>query len=207
MATKTKADEAPLEFLYGKYGPYTLTVTLRGVMPLLFNCNDDYAEEDPGEQRDTRKPPPDYEALVWRNDDGNLAMPTANLVSCIAHAGRYFKTPIGRSGSAKPTLQEAMVPAQELGTFGVTLWDAIDYRIARYAGKSRAPKPTWRPRLEKGWSFTTAISIITPEIYSPTRLLEILSHAGRVCGIGDGRKLGFGRFVMDGTEVSEGLAW
>lgn len=207
MATKVKSGEAPLDFLYGDYSPYTLHLSIRGVMPLLFNNNSDYAEEDPGEQKRPRQAPTDYELLVWRGDDGNLALPTANLIASIAHAGRYFKTPIGASGSAKTTLQEAMVPAQEYGSFGVKEWGSVDYRIARYAGKSRAPKPTWRPRLEKGWTFETSISVITPEIYAPTRLLEILAHAGRVCGLGDGRKLGFGRFVPDGCEVTEGMAW
>ena len=147
MATKVKSGEKPLEFLYGEYAPYTLHLTIRGVMPLLFNNNDDYAEENPGEQKSTRKAPLDYERFIWRNDDDELALPTANLIASIAHAGRYFKTPIGANGSAKTTLQEAMVPAQEMGTFGIKAWDCIDYRIARYAGKSRAPKPTWRPRL------------------------------------------------------------
>lgn len=207
-SVQAKDPEAPLEFLYGDYEPYSVEVTLRGVMPILFNNNDDYEEEDPGEQKRPRKAPRDYEAFVWRNDDGELALPTANLIASIAHAGRYFKTPfVGVRGSAKTTLQEAMVPAQELGTFKTKAWDCIDYRIARYAGKSRAPKPTWRPRLEKGWTYTTSFSVITPELYSPSRLLEILAHAGRVCGIGDGRKLGCGRFVTDGTEITEGMNW
>jgi hypothetical protein len=176
-------------------------------MPLLFNHLSDYAEEDPGEQKQPRKPPRDYEELVWRNDDGELALPTANLIACIASAGRFFKTPIGKTGSAKTTLQEALLPGAEYGTFSVKTWDCIDERIARYAGKSRAPKPTWRPRLERGWTYKTTFSVILPELYSPARLAQIVSHAGRVCGIGDGRKLGFGRFVAVGFETTEGISW
>jgi hypothetical protein len=196
-----------LDFLYGDYAPYTMTVKLRGVMPFLFNQNDNYAEEDPGEQKRPRNAPVDYEEMVWRDEGGDLAVPIANVVASIAHAGRYFKSPIAVRGSAKTTLQEAMVPANELASFGVKEWDAVDFRIARYAGKSRAPKPTWRPRLEKGWQVEAAFSVITPELYSPSRLMEIVAHAGRVCGIGDGRKLGFGRFVTVGSDVTEGITW
>jgi hypothetical protein len=35
----------------------------------------------------------------------------------------------------------------------------------------------------------------------------VIARAGVTCGIGDGRKLGFGRFVSDGMEVSEKLPW
>lgn len=203
-----KSGTAPvLERLYGEFEPYTVGITLRGLMPLLFNALLEYEEEDPGEAKRPRKPPKDYEELVWRTDDGQLGIPTANVLASIASAGRFFKTPIGQRGSAKTTLQEALVPHDEMASFGVKEWDAVDYRIARYAGKSRAPKPTWRPRLEKGWTLTTSFSVITPEIYSPTRVLEVLTVAGRVCGIGDGRKLGMGRFAPDGFDVSEGIDW
>lgn len=207
MAKVVEPRDQSLPMLYGDFEPYTATVTVRGLMPLLFNHLDNYEEEDPGEAKAPRKPPADYEALVWRNDDGELALPTANLIASIVSAGRYFKTPIGRSGGATNTLREALIPAQDHGSFGVKEWDCIDYRIARYAGKTRAPKPTWRPRLEKGWVFTTSFAVITPELYGPARLLEILTHAGRVCGIGDGRKLGFGRFAPDGFDVADGVIW
>ncbi len=206
VVSKPKAEQ-PLELLYGEFAPYTVTFTLRGLRPFLFNALHTYAEEDPGEAKSPRTPPKDYEAMVWRNDGGELALPVANVIASIAHAGRYFKTPIGRTGSAKTTLQEAMVPSSDDATFSVKDWDAVDFQIARYAGKSRAPKPTWRPRLEKGWALTGSFSVITPELYGPARLLELITHAGRVCGIGDGRKIGYGRFAPDGLEVAEGLIW
>lgn len=203
-----KSGTAPLlERLYGEYEPYTVSITLRGLMPFLFNALLEYEEEDPGEQKKPRKAPKDYEQIVWRTDDGMLGVPTANVIASIASAGRFFKSPIAVRGSARNTLQESLVPHDEMATFGVKEWDAIDYRIARYAGKSRAPKPTWRPRLEKGWKLSTTFSVITPELYSPARILEVLTYAGRVCGIGDGRKLGMGRFASDGFEVEEGIDW
>jgi hypothetical protein len=203
MATKVE----PLERLYGEYEPYTVTVTLRGLMPFLFNALLEYEEEDPGEAKRPRKPPKDYEQMVWRHDDGTLGVPTANLLASIASAGRFFKSPIAVRGSAKTTLKEALIPHDELGSFGVKEWDSIHFSIARYAGKSRAPKPTWRPRLEKGWKMTTTFSVITADLYAPSRVLELLGVAGRVCGIGDGRMIGMGRFAPDGFDVTEGIDW
>lgn len=204
---KSGVKEKPLELLYGEFAPYTVTFSLRGLRPFLFNALHTYTEEDAGEAKTPRKPPKDYEQMVWRTDDGELALPIAHVIASIAHAGRYFKSPIARAGSAKTTLQEAMVPGVEDASFGIKDWDAVDFQIARYAGRSRAPKPTWRPRLEKGWTLTGTFSVITPELYGPAKMLELLTHAGRVCGVGDGRKLGFGRFAPDGFETEDGLVW
>jgi hypothetical protein len=207
-STKT---EKSLQPLYGDSPPYTFEVALLGVKPFLFNQFADlegYAEEGvSGKKKPANRKRHDYEAMVWRDDDGNLAIPTINVIGSICFAGRYFKSPIASKGSAKNTLTEGLIPASDYASFKRSTWDAVDFRLARNTDLKRSPKPTWRPRLEIGWRVVAHIGVISPEFFTPTNLAEIISRAGASCGIGDGRKIGMGRFVTDGMTVAEGLPW
>jgi hypothetical protein len=215
MATKTKttktsgAGNGGMPQRFGIEVPYTITLRLRGVTPFLFNRMDIEAydrETGPSAKRKPRARP-EYESMIWRTDDGALGLPVANVIGSVAAAGMYFKSPIGGNGSATPTLRRGLVPACEMATFGVTAWDVIDFRKANHGDRNRTPKPTYRPRLEVGWLLTAALSVTTPELYGPAKLLEIVSRAGSVMGVGDGRTIGFGRYVLDGHETVEGLPW
>lgn len=211
VAEKAQAAEAA-EAMPRRFGvelPYTIRLQLRGVTPLLFNRMDIEAydqESGPGKKRKPRARP-EYEAMVWRDEDGKLAIPTANVVASIVAAGKYYSSPIASNGGATVTLREALVAATELSSFGVETWDCIDFRQARHGDRKGTPKPTYRPRLEPGWKVEAWITITIPELYGPARLLEIVARAGSVMGIGDGRKIGFGRYVTDGHEIDSGLPW
>ena len=145
--------------------------------------------------------------MIWRDEHGQLALPVPNVVGSICAAGKYYRSPIAGNGSATPTLREALVPAQEFATFGIETWDAIDFRHARHGDRKGTPKPTYRPRLEVGWLLVACFSVTIPELYGPAKLLEIVSRAGAVMGVGDGRKIGFGRYVIDGHTTEPGLPW
>jgi hypothetical protein len=205
--TKTKAESSRL-IEDGSIGlPYSMTLHLRGVTPFLFNRMDiETYDAEPAPEKTPRRRPA-YESMVWRDENGLLAVPTENVVASIVSAGKYFKTPLGSSGSATQTLVEALVPLGEFASFGVESWDTIDFRRARNADRKRSPKPTYRPRLEVGWACSATFSVNLPELYGPAKLLEIASRAGSVMGVGDGRRIGMGRYVLDGHETSEGLPW
>ena len=216
MATKVKAEpkSEALEARYGIEQPYTLTFQVRGITPFLFNRFADlegYAAE--GEVSEKRKPRKkevrDYEEMVWRTDKGELGVPVQNMIAAIIEAGRWFKSPLSGQGGAGRTLREALTTTDPdaVASFGTKNWDCIDFRLARNGDVKRSPKPTYRPRLEKGWGLEIHLGVLLPEVYGPAKLLEIISRAGTTSGVGDGRKLGFGRFVPDGMEVEEGLLW
>jgi hypothetical protein len=202
-------DDERIPQRFGIELPYTMRVALRGVSPLLFNRMDIEAYDQEGGPASKRKPRarPEYESMVWRDEEGNLAIPTANVVGSICSAGKYFRSPIASNGSATNTLREAIVPVTEFATFGVKTWDVIDFRHARFGDQKRTPKPTYRPRLEIGWHCEAVLTVVVPELYGPARLLEIISRAGAVMGLSDGRKIGFGRYVLDGHETEDGLPW
>ena len=209
MARKRNNGDDGLQQRFGVELPYTIVLRLRGVRPLLFNRMDIESYDAEGEPAAKRKPRarPEYESMVWRDDDGNLAIPVTHVVASIVHAGKYFKTPIGSNGGATATLREALVPGAEYASFGVKEWDCIDFRKCNYANKDRSPKPTYRPRLEIGWLAEAPIAVTSPELYGPAKLLEIISRAGSAMGIGDGRKIGLGRYVLDSHALEEGLPW
>ena len=169
MATKTpKKKLAPL---YGDdEAPYTITLALRGVTPFLFNLFDmaDYEETGPGTKKKPRKRF-NAEDMVWRNDAGELAYPVASVIAAICHAGRYFRTPIGSTGSAKTTLTEGLVAeAEALASFGVEEWDVVDERMGRNSDQKRSPRAIRRPRLDTGWQLSgVAITMVTPELIRP----------------------------------------
>jgi hypothetical protein len=201
--------EQGLEQRFGIELPYTITLRFRGVTPFLFNRMDIEAydnEAGPGAKRKPRQRP-EYESMIWRDEKGMLAIPVQNVIGSIVSGGKYYKSPIGGNGSATPTLREALVPATEYASFGVKDWDTIDFRQARHGDRNGTPKPTYRPRLEIGWLLEAHLGVTTPELYGPAKLLEITSRSGAVMGVGDGRKIGFGRYVLDGHEVEEGLPW
>lgn len=215
-ATRSKDSAPPEEHLEARYGieqPYTITLRLRGVTPFLFNRFADlegYAEARVAPSRKPRVAEVrDYEQMVWRTDNGNLSIPTRNVIACVIAAGKFFKSPIA-SGGATNTLRDALVPVPDteaLSEFSTGKWDCIDFQLCRNSDMKRSPKPTWRPRFEKGWLLTAEIGVIVPEFYGPAKLLEIIARAGTTSGLGDGRRIGFGRFVSDGMEIAEGLPW
>lgn len=195
---------------FGAELPYTITLRLRGVTPFLFNRMDIEAydnEAGPGAKRKPRARP-EYESMVWRNEEGQLAFPVRNVIASVVSAGKYFKSPIAGNGSATPTLREALQPGPaEFATFGVADWDVVDFRQARHGDVKGTPKPTYRPRFEIGWLLESFFGVVIPELYGPAKLLEIVSRAGSVMGVGDGRKIGFGRYVIDSYDLAEGLPW
>jgi hypothetical protein len=167
LATGNGDGEMPQRF--GIELPYTVTLRIRGVRPLLFNRMDIEAydaEEGPGGKRKPRARP-EYESMVWRNEAGELALPVDNVIASVVGAGKYFKSPIASNGGATTTLREALVPAIEWASFGVDSWDSIDFRQARHGDRKRTPKPTYRPRLEIGWLLEAPLAVTTPELYWP----------------------------------------
>jgi hypothetical protein len=208
-ATAATDDKDPVPQKFSIQLPYTIEIGIRGVTPFLFNRMDieSYdAEQGPGEEKKTRARP-EYESMVWRTPEGELGLPVANFIGSVCSAGKYYKGPLGGNGGATTTLREGLVAMTDLASFGVKNWDCIDFRKANFGNRQRSPKPTYRPRLEVGWLLTMNINVVSPQLFSPTKLLEIVNRAGAVMGVGDGRKIGFGRYVVNHNQVVDGLPW
>jgi hypothetical protein len=202
MATKEAAPLAELET------PYTIGFEVRGVKTFFFNrydVDEFYAKDDspPGSRKRKEHNP---ESLVWRTAAGELALPALDFHKALLAAGRYMKDPssTGRR-SSKPFLAEALVPDEDLCSFGVKVWDEIDVRPTRL--KNGAVVPKARPVLLPGWRVVVHISVTMPELLAPATLAQLMVRAGQCRGVGDGSTIGYGRFVVVATEEPTEIAW
>ena len=190
--------------------PYSIGFTVKGIKTFFFNrfdVNGFEASMDapPGSKKNKFKNR-DMETLVWRADDGMLAVEGKDFQKALSAAGRYFKDPSGTGRrSVKPMTEEALTAEEELCSFGVKTWDAIDVRPARL--RNGATVPVYRPILKAGWELQVTIDVALPDHLRPGDIAGLMNLAGRIHGVGDNRKYGFGRFVVTNVEAPQDLTW
>lgn len=186
--------------------PFGIRFTIKGHRPFLFNAANPAEIQRqmdlPAGHRDRRKPP-EAESLVWRAEDGTLGYPGHKLVDALAEAGRGLPDPTktGRK-SAKPTIQQAFMAHDDVCSFGVKTWDCIaEHWVGQRHGGIRR-----RPQLDPGWMLDVTIEVAMPEWFSPADVARAMARAGTL-GIGDGLKLGYGRFVVVETDEPHDISW
>lgn len=177
--------------------PYTVEFECELTKPYLFNRWDADLVEPPEGQEQTRRrkkgSPP--EAMVTLDKDGNLAFSSAQILMACVTAGKNYRNPRAKAGSLGTVLREGLQTVEELVSFGVKGWDYIDVRRANHSG-SWVPKR--RPAMEPGHRFSTSLTVTLPQYIEPAILNKVLSDAGSLYGIGDGRTapLFYGRFLV-----------
>jgi hypothetical protein len=97
-------------------------------------------------------------------------------------------------------LKASVVPFEEFGVVndGKATWEFVDCRrvVIQRAGITRR-----RPAFFEGWTIEFKVQVLQPEYVSPSKLHDIISHAGQFCAIGDFRPT-YGRFRIDSFNVS-----
>jgi hypothetical protein len=183
--------------------PYSVTVTLEGTKPYLFNrYNGDLEDPETAQTRRVKKSPP-IESRLTVDSEGFLAAPTEQIRMAIIKAGTNYRNPRAKAGSLATVLREGLVSESDLCSFGVKDWEYEDTRRARHAS-SFVTKV--RPGLLAGWTLTAQIGVMLPQYIIPRVLHQCLVDAGRIGGIGDARTLGFGRFIPTRFEVMDPTA-
>lgn len=206
----TVTELGPAELFGSLEMPYAVTVTIAGVRTYFFSRPDmDQWEKDedaPPGAKSKRGANIDYETLVWRCENGALGFPNTQLQNALMAAGRYSPDPskTGRR-SALPFIGESVTIGEEIVSFGVSEWDAIDVRIARYANGRFGPRR--RPILHPGWRATFNLHVLVPELIRPGDVLVLANRAGMVRGIGDNVKYGAGRFTVESFSEPFELHW
>lgn len=179
--------------------PYAVTVTIAGVKTYFFSRPDmdEWEKKENSAPGSRARKETDPESLVWRLDDGQLAMPSTQMKVALIAAGRYSPDPskTGRR-SAGPFISEALGIQEDHVGFGRDDWDEIDVRIAKYANNRFGPRR--RPILHPGWRATFTLQVLVPELIRPGDVLVLVNRAGMVKGVGDNTKFGAGRFVVEG---------
>lgn len=181
--------------------PYSVHLTLTGVADLLFhrwNCESVDAKAKAAKNSKAKKSD-DVETYVWRNEEGELCLPGEYLRQSIIHAAKYKQDPRSPRKSAMDLFKAGIVASTQLASLGVKDWDYLDTRrvTIQRNGINRT-----RPAMRHGWKADFVLEVLTPEYIESPLLMEVLTTAGRLIGLGDFRPT-FGRFAITHYEVQQ----
>lgn len=180
--------------------PYTVAITIRGSADLLmhrWNC-EAIDEKSKAAKGSKAKKSDDIESYVYRNDDGEIAIPGEYLRQALIHAAKFRQDPRSPRKSAMDLFKAALMVDPQLASLGVTEWDYVDTRraVVQRNGINRS-----RPAMRVGWQAEFLVTVLLPEYVSPEILLDVLNTAGRLIGVGDFRPT-YGRFGVVGFNVT-----
>lgn len=179
--------------------PYAVEAEITGVSPILFHrwSVEGVEAKAKAAKGSKAKKQDDIESYVYRTRDGELSLPGENFRMSIVGAAKFKQDPRSPRKSAMDLFKAGVVPLDELCSFGVKQWEYLDRRrvLVQRNGITRV-----RPALMAGWKTKVRFSVILPEYIDPAFLQEVLTNAGRLCGVGDFRPT-FGRFQVTRFEV------
>lgn len=174
--------------------PYSVRVTIRGSAPILFHrwSNEAVAEKASAAKGSKAKKSDNLESYVYRCENGNLGLPGEYLRQSIIGAAKFRQDPRSPRKSAMDLFKAGVVSLTELGDLGVSDADYIDRRRVLI---QRSAITRERPALKEGWQATIDLMVLLPEYIDQTTLIDVLSSAGRLIGVGDFRPT-YGRFSV-----------
>jgi hypothetical protein len=170
------------EFTLAASEPYRVTLTLQGTSTMLFhrwNC----------EAVDAKA-----------NDEGELCIPGEYVRQSIAGpagAAKFRQDPRSSRKSALDLYKAGVVSLTELASLGVKDWDMLDQRRVTV---QRAGITRMRPAMLAGWRAEFDLQVLLPEYIPPMDLLDVITRAGQLVGIGDFRPT-YGRFAVVRFEI------
>ena len=203
---KTGAVEVPkdvdkLAWPYEVAQPYSVDFEVEGDAPILFHrWNPEVAEAKSKSPKGSKLRKTDNpEDMVTRNAAGELSIGSECFRLGLSEQAKRIPDPSGGRGTAAKLFKAAIIPQQELCTFGRDDWDYLDSRRSRVQMSSVTRV---RPALMAGWRTSCLVSVATPEYIGADMLNYALVQMGRLGGLGDHRPI-FGRFHVTRFEVVE----
>lgn len=181
--------------------PYIANVSIRGSADVLFHRWNAESVETKGKaaKNSAAKKTDDVESYVYKNETGFICVPGEYLRGAIIQAAKFKQDPRSPRKSAMDLFKAACVSLTPLASLGVKSWDYEDKRrvVIQRAGINRI-----RPAMRAGWACDFRFLITLPEYVNQDLLLEIITLAGRIGGIGDFRPT-YGRFGVVNFSISE----
>lgn len=179
--------------------PYTADVTIVGVADLLFHRwnVEGVATKARAAKGSKAKKSDDLESYVYRDDDGELAIPGEYLRQAVIHAAKFRQDPRSPRKSAMDLFKAGVVCLTPLASLGARDWDYEDRRrvMIQRNGVTRV-----RPAMKLGWSVSIQLMVNLPEYIPPDALQDVLVNAGRLIGLADFRPT-YGRFAVQHFEI------
>lgn len=172
--------------------PWLATVAIQGASDMLFHRWNCEAVDAKGKaaKNSAAKKTDDVESYVYRDSNGHIALPGEYLRQAIIHAAKFKQDPRSPRKSAMDLFKAGVVSLTDLASLGAKDWDYLDTRrvTIQRNGINRI-----RPAMKVGWKAAFEIQVLTPEYIDESLLLDVLSMAGRLIGVGDFRPT-YGRF-------------
>jgi hypothetical protein len=179
--------------------PYAVEFELTGTSDLLFHrWNAESIDEKAKLAKNSKgKKTDNIESYVWRDENGNLALPAEYIRGAIIAAAKYKQDPRSPRKSAMDLFKAGVVGLSPLASLGQKVWDYEDRRrvMVQRQGINRT-----RPAMRAGWKAKFTFQVLSPEYISPDLLQEVLTNAGRLVGIADFRPT-YGRFSVTSFKV------
>lgn len=181
--------------------PYAVGIDIIGTAPFLFHrwSVDAVAEKAAAKKGSRAKKEDDVQSYVYRNDEGELCIPSEYIRGSVITAAKYKQDPRSPRKSATDLFKAGVVALSDLNSLGVKDWDYLDRRrvTIQRNGITRT-----RPAMRAGWKISLVLQVLTPEYIDPQFLNETLQSAGRLVGVGDFRPT-FGRFQLTQFKLLE----
>ena len=180
--------------------PYTVAITLEGVSDLLFHRYDPevVAETAAAAKNSKQKKTDNIESYVWRNDEGELCLPSEYVRRAIVQAAKFRQDPRSPRKSAMDLVNASVIAATPLATLGKKDWDYLDRRrvLVQRQGITRT-----RPAIATGWRAEFTFMVLSPEYVDIGFFRDLLTMAGKLVGVGDFRPT-YGRFDPVMVEIT-----
>lgn len=172
--------------------PWICQVQITGAADLLFHRwnNEAVAEKSKARKGSAAKKTDNVESYVYRNEDNEICLPGEYLRGAIIGAAKFRQDPRSPRKSAMDLVKAGVISLTPLASLGATAWDYEDHRrvVVQRNAVTRV-----RPAMRAGWKAEIQLMINLPEYIDQPFLLEVLSMAGRLIGVGDFRPT-YGRF-------------
>jgi hypothetical protein len=174
--------------------PYSVSVTIQGVCPLLFHRwnVEAVAAKAAARKGSQQKKTDDVESYVYRDDKDYICIPGEYVRQSLIGAARYMQDPRSPRKSAVDLFKAGIVSKTELASLGTKKWDYLDQRRVQV---QRNALTRVRPAFHSGWQASFDFTILLPEYITREVLQDAFVKAGALVGIGDMRPT-YGRFVV-----------
>lgn len=176
--------------------PYTVAVTIRGSSAILFHrwSNEAVASKAAAAKGSRAKKSDNLESYIYRHPNGNIGLPGEYVRQAVIHAAKFRQDPRSPRKSAMDLFKAGVVSVTEVADLGAAEPDYIDRRRVLIQRNAITRE---RPALREGWEATVELMVLLPEYIDRTTLLDVLTSAGRLIGVGDFRPT-YGRFAVSG---------
>lgn len=179
--------------------PYRVEVSLEGEAAYLYHrySVESVEAKSNAAKGSKAKKTDDLESYVYRDAEGNLAIPGLQLRAAICGAARYMQDPRSPRKSAMDLFKAIVISLTDYAPVGKKTWDFLDQQrvVVQRSAITRV-----RPALLPGWKADFILMVTRPEYLPPEVLRRVINDAGQVCGLGDFRP-SYGRFGINHFEI------